>query len=119
MSFIDRKAELNMGAVILLSATLFIGISIGVLAVHTSGILGDTKATTAALSVQDQGSEFTISVYDMGDFNRITFSYNNEIKSIKRSSEVSFQKASSEKELIIQGFTEKSSEGTILRREKI
>lgn len=121
MVSLDCNGELNMGAVILLTAVLFLGISIGVVAVHTSGFLSQPSATSAAISVQDDGGQVTVDVYDFGEYDRIEVSYGNTTQVLERADSVEFDKIDSEQELVVTGYykNEKEGDGTIIRQETI
>jgi len=115
----DSKAELNLGAVILLTATLFLGISIGVLAVHTSGILSGGPDATSAISVQDDGSEFTVAVYDMGEYSKIQIEYNKNTEYVEREGEVSFEKTTTPSKLVVKGHYLETDKVVEIRSEEI
>lgn len=110
-----------MGAVILLTATLFIGISIGVFAVHTTGFLDKPNAANTALSIQEDGDIVSVSVYDFGTYDRVEITYNNRTQLLERTGEVEFNKATTEKDLVVTGLND-TEEGLVreeIRREKI
>lgn len=106
MKRLGCKGEINMGAVILLTATLFIGASIGVFAIHTTGFLDQTSTTNAALSIQDDSRTVSVKVYDLGNYDSLEITYNNQSRTIERAGSVDFQKSTTQKDLIVIGYTE-------------
>lgn len=81
------QGKMSLGMVALLTATVFIGLGIGVVAYQSTSLIESPTSTTASVSVDTGPESVTVTVHDLGIYNKIQIQHQDSMEVLRQPGE--------------------------------